>query len=156
MFAPRNLPTPENIAYFREEMAAWADERLGLEAAKDPNAAWGIAAKLMLSERQRGAEAKRHSELLAEISMPHWTVVPSFRLLIGVVIISVLALVVAVAALPQVQQAVWPSISTQASAPGSQPALKAAVPESSNSTLQLQGKPPASASASSPLTASVR
>ena len=153
---PRNLPTPENIAHFRGEMAAWTDERLELEAANDQNAAWAIAAKMMLSERQRSAEARRHSELLAEISLPHWTVVPSFRLLIGTVTISVLALVVAVAALPQVQQALWPSNSTQAVAPSSPPALRVAAPESSNSKLQLLGKPGTSASASSPLKASVR
>ena len=152
----RNLPTPENIAFFREEMADWSDERLGLEAAKDPNTAWGIAAKLMLSDRQRNVEEKRHVALLKEISLPHWTVVPSFKLLIGALIISVLALVVAVAALPQVQQVVWPANSTQASAPGSQQAQIASASESGSSKAPQQGKKIMSIPASSPLAASLK
>ena len=114
------------------------------------------AATKETGKRHQRREDTLQQQLLHEIQTPHWSVTPSFVLLVVTSLLSLVAMVLSALALPQVQQAVWPSNSTQASAPGSQPAQRASVPESSNSKMPLQDKPSASASASSPLKASVR
>ncbi len=49
---------------------------------------------------------ERLDELLIEVKRPHWSVTPSFWLLVFSVVISVVALVVAVRGLPQEQKPV--------------------------------------------------
>lgn len=129
----RNLPTPENIAYFREEMASHSDDRLELEAAKDPNTAWGIAAKLMLSERRAKAEQNRHAELINELRIPQWRT-PNFWVSV------VAALSGCIAAAP----ILWPASSCsqqQSAAPKSAETLRAHATEHAASAASAAATP---------------
>ena len=134
----------------RAEMADWEDARLIAKVAKAPGLAAGIAAQQILDERNRSSATERHAELLDEVRTPHWSITPSFVLLVITSVLSLVAVVLAALALPQVQQSLWPASSTQASSPGHQPVTEKSKQESSNSRTAAQGITIASAPASSP------
>ena len=134
----------------RAEMADWSDSKLTAAEIKEPAFARGIAAKQILGERRAKDAALKHAELLREIRNPHWSVTPSFVLLVVTSLLSLVAVVLAALALPQVQQVFWPTQSAQASAPSSLPAPRNSPPESSSSRRAPQGTPAASIPASSP------
>jgi UPF0716 family protein affecting phage T7 exclusion len=54
---------------------------------------------------------------LAKASKPHWSVVPSFWMLIATVLLALAGVVVAILALPQTQQIIQPTTPIQAVAP---------------------------------------
>jgi hypothetical protein len=75
----------------------------------------GAQARTWLHSIDEAKEKTRHAELLAEIKRPHWSVTPSFYLLVVSVLLSTAALVVAFIGLPQSQQsaaATSPSVKT--------------------------------------------
>ena len=134
----------------RVEMADWTDSRLEAAAIKEPAFANGIAAKQILGARNATETIARHSELLREVRTPHWSVAPSFGLLVVTAVLSLAAVVLAALALPQVQQALWPSHSTHIATPGSQPAPANSPREPDSSRSTQQNTRAASTSASSP------
>jgi len=82
----------------------------------------GQTAQLIASELQARA--------IDRAGKPHWSTVPSFWLLVTSVVLSLVAIVVAVFGLPQVQQRVFPN----------QPQLQAPAPDQSTTA----SSPPAS------------
>ena len=137
----------------RDEMADWSDSKLTAAEIKEPGFARGIAARQIQARRRANGEVSKHKELLREIKTPHWSVTPSFVLLVITLLLSLAAVVLAALALPQVQLLLWPSSPTQASAPGSQPAQNHSRPESRNSARTQPRMQSASAPAFAPPTA---
>ena len=87
----------------RSEMADWTDSQLLTAIAKAPGLAAGIAAQQILEERKAQDRDAKHQQLLGEIRRPHWSVTPSFVLLVLTTLISLAALLVAIMSLSQGQ-----------------------------------------------------
>lgn len=57
-----------------------------------------------IRRRDEAKASQRHAELIYEIKRPHWSVTPSFYLLVASVLLTAVALGVAFVGLPQSQQ----------------------------------------------------
>jgi hypothetical protein len=90
----------------------------------------GAQARTWLHGIEEAREKARHTELLAEIKRPHWSVIPSFYLLVLSVLLTAAGLLVALSQRPQAQSPV------AVVAPSTQTTLPAHLP-SANSQQQL-------------------
>jgi hypothetical protein len=107
------------IDNLKEQYKTWSDSQLFTLSRKFvSDSDMSIAALQLLDERKQVAdkvkeenEVARHHEIqdqLAKLRQPHWSVIPSFWLLIFTVAISFLSLGVAILGLPQVQKFFFP------------------------------------------------
>jgi hypothetical protein len=89
------------IAEWKARYSDYSDEQLIAEKHQwVESAEMHIAAVQLLHERQKVREEASHAKLLSEIRHPHWSVTPSFYLLVVSVLLATAALVVALAGLP--------------------------------------------------------
>ncbi|MDP1682071.1 MAG: hypothetical protein Q8L39_09900 [Burkholderiales bacterium] len=90
------MPKAEDIAHWKNHYSSLSDEEV--IAAKHQwieSSEMHIAAVQLLHERQKERENSKHAEILSEIKRPHWSVTPSFYLLVLSAFLAAAALLVA-------------------------------------------------------------